>query len=98
MITRVALLAASLTASAVLALGLALAGVGPSTPGADPFSTATTVVDSGATTDAPPAPITQIDTVYVVPTPPPTPAPTPPTIVIQKVVTVGGGDDGENGD
>ncbi len=96
MITRVALLAASLTASAVLAVGLALMGVGPAAPATGPVGSAGTAAPAAAT-DAPAAPITQIDTVYVVPTPSPTPDPTPPTIVIKKVVTVGG-DDGEDGD
>jgi len=86
MVTRVALFAASLAASAVLAVGLALAGFAPTAP-ATPDATATP-----AAAPADPAPITQIDTVYVVPAP--TPQATPPTIVIQRVVITHGGDDG----
>ena len=96
MITRVALLAASLTASAVLAIGLALVGLAPASPTAGPVVT----IDPAAATDQAPAPITQIDTVYVVPaTPTPTPDPTPAPIVIQRFVTTHHGDDeGGSGD
>ena len=95
MVTRVALLAASLTASAVLAIGLALFGLAPSAPVAGPVS-----IDPAAATasDQAPVPVTQIDTVYVVPpTPAPTPEPTPSPIIIKRVVTTGGGED-EGGD
>jgi hypothetical protein len=93
MITRVALFAASLTASAVLAIGLALFGLAPARPTAGPVVT----VQPAAATDAAPAPVTQIETTYVVPaTPLPTPEPTPPPIVIKRVITTGGGE-GEHG-
>jgi hypothetical protein len=85
MFNRVALFAASLVASAVIALGLALAGFNPVPAAAVP--TAQPV----AATDQAPAPITQIDTVYVAP------APTPQQITIQKVVTTHHGDDGNEG-
>jgi hypothetical protein len=85
MSNRVALLAASLVASGVLAVGLAAAGIfpvaTPAAPAAEPV----------AATAAAPAPITQIDTVYVAP------APTPAQITIQRIVTSGHGDD-ESGD
>jgi hypothetical protein len=93
MITRVALLAASLTASAVLAIGLALFGLAPAAVPA--------TVDPAAATasDQAPAPVTQIDTVYVVPpTPTPSPDPTPSPIIIQRVVTTGGGEHEGGGD
>jgi hypothetical protein len=84
---RLALFAASLAASGVLAAGLAFVGLSPApVPAAD--STVTAPV-----TDAPPAPITQIDTVYVAP------QATPADIVVTKVVPAthhgddGGGDD-----
>ncbi len=95
--TRVALLAASLAASAVLAVGLALFGLAPASPVSGPLAT----LDPAAATapDQPQAPVTQIDTVYVVPpTPTPTPAPTPSPIIIERVVTTGGGEhDGDGG-
>jgi hypothetical protein len=96
MLTRVALFAASLTASAVLAIGLALFGLAPVSPTAGPVVT----MVPAAATDAAPAPVTQIDTTYVVPpTATPTPEPTPAPIVITRVVTTGGGErDGGHGD
>jgi hypothetical protein len=97
MLTRVALFAASLTASAVLAIGLALFGLAPASPTADPVVT----MDAAAAADVAPAPVTQIDTVYVVPpTAKPTPEPTPSPIVIKRIVTTHSGDDdgGEHGD
>jgi hypothetical protein len=96
MLTRVALFAASLTASAVLAIGLALFGLAPARPTAGPAVT----MDPAAATDAASAPVTQIDTTYVVPpTATPTPDPTPAPIVITRVVTSGGGEgEGEGGD
>ena len=97
MLTRVALLAASLTASAVLAVGLALFGLAP----AAPAPVAQLAADPAAATvpDQPPAPVTQIDTVYVVPpTPTPTAEPTPSPIIIQRVVSAGGEHDGGGGD
>jgi hypothetical protein len=96
MLTRVALFVASLTASAVLAVGLALFGLAPASPAAGPVMT----FDPAAATasDQPPVPVTQIDTVYVVPpTPTPIPDPTPSPIIIQRVVTTGGGEN-EGGD
>ena len=86
LLTRVALLGAALAASAALAIGLALAGLAP-VPAVSS--------EPAAATAQPTLPVTQIDTVYVVP---PTPDPGPPTIVVQKVVTVGGGDDDGSGD
>jgi len=94
MLTRVALLAASLTASAVLAVGLALFGLAPIPPAAGlPFDPA-----AATASDQPLVPVTQIDTVYVVPpTAPPTPDPTPSPIIIKRVVTTDGGEN-EGGD
>ena len=83
MFNRVALFAASLVAAGVLALGLALAGFNP-VPAAAPAA-----LPAAATAEAP-APITQIDTVYVAP------AGTPQQITIQKVVTTHHGDDDGN--
>ena len=77
MLTRVALLAASLVASLVLAIGLAVIGIAPAAPAS---STAAPV----AATGAPPDPITQIDTVYVAP------QATPPTVIVQQVVNAPG--------
>ena len=94
MITRVALLAASLSASAVLAVGLALMGVGPTAPA----TVTAPPLEPVAATDGAPLPVTQIDTVYVVPTPSSAPDPTPPTIVIKKYVTAGGGENEQEGD
>ncbi len=90
MLTRVALFAASLVASAVLAVGLALFGLAPAGPTAGPVVT----MEPAAATDAAPAPVTQLDTTYVVPAPSPDPTPSP--IVIQRVITTGG--EGEHGD
>jgi hypothetical protein len=82
MFNRVALFAASLVASGVLAIGLALAGFNP-VPAAAPTT------QPAAATVQPPAPVTQVDTVYVAP------APTPQQITVQQVVTApGSGDDG----
>jgi len=83
MLVRVALFAASLAASAALAAAMVLLGLAPARP-------AVTVVPAASIGGAP-APVTQIDTVYVVPTPSADPTPAP--IVVQRVVS-GGGDDG----
>lgn len=93
MLTRVALFAASLAASAVLAIGLALFGLGPASRTAGPIVT----LDPAAATDAAPVPVTQIDTTYVVPpTAAPTADPTPAPIVITRVVSGGGEGEHEN--
>jgi hypothetical protein len=86
MLTRVALLAASLAASAALAVGLALAGYAPAASVAPAARPAAPI--AGA-----PAPITQIDTVYVAP------QATPQQITVEKVVTAhhSGDDDNESG-
>lgn len=90
MLTRVALFAASLAAAAVLAVGLALFGLEPALPWAG------APVDPVAATDPAPAPVTRIETVYVVPATPTAPSdPTPSPIVIQRVV---GGSGGEHED
>lgn len=100
MLTRVALLAASLAASAVLALGLAIAGVVFARPAATPPGVDTPAAASAPA--APPQPVTQIDTVYVVPPaagPNPTPAPTPSPIIVKRViVTPAGGVEGGDND
>jgi hypothetical protein len=97
MITRVALFAASLAASAVLAIGLALFGLAPAAPAAGPVLPVDPA--AGTASDQPVVPVTQIDTVYVVPpTPTPTPDPTPSPIIIQRVVTTGGGEVEGGGD
>lgn len=87
MFNRAALLAASLTASAALAVGLALVGFAPA---AAPVAAQPAAAATGATTTDAPAPITQVDTVYVAP------QPTPQQITIQKVVTSSHGDDDGN--
>lgn len=89
MLTRVALFAASLAASAVLAIGLAMFGLVPAGPTAGPVVT----MDPAAAPDAV-HPVTQIDTTYVVPAPSADPTPSP--IVIQRVIATGG--EGEYGD
>ncbi len=98
MLKRVALLVASLAASIVLAVGLALFGLVPLSPVAGPLATVEPAVAPAS--DGPQQPVTQIDTVYVVPsTPTPSPDPTPSPIVIQRVITTGGGEhDGGGGD
>jgi hypothetical protein len=85
MSNRVALFAASLVASGVLAVGLAATGIFPV---ATPAAPATDPVAAAATA---PEPVTQIDTVYVAP------ALAPQQITVQKVVTSQHGDD-ESGD
>jgi hypothetical protein len=96
MLTRVALLAASLTASAVLVIGLALFGLVPPSPAIVPATGTDQSV--AAVSQGEPQPVTQIDTVYVVPpTPTPTPEPTPSPIIIQRVVTTGGGEHEDGG-
>ena len=84
--SRLALFAASLAASGVLAAGLAVVGLSSApVPAADSTITA-------PATDAPPAPITQIDTVYVAP------QAAPAEVVVTKVVNAPGhGDDGNEG-
>ncbi|MFN8630895.1 MAG: hypothetical protein U0838_11425 [Chloroflexota bacterium] len=94
MFTRVALFAASLAASAALAVGLALFGLTPAAGPAEVAAPATSLEPAAATaSDQAPAPITQMDTVYVVPpTAKPTPEPTPTPIIVNRVVTSGGGE------
>ncbi len=83
---RLALFAASLAASGVLAAGLVFVGLSPApVPAADATITA-------PVTNAPPAPITQIDTIYV------TPQATPAEVVVTQVVpSKHHGDDGNEG-
>ena len=83
---RLALFAASLAASGVLAAGLAFAGLASApTPAADFTVTA-------SATDAPPEPITQIDTVYV------TPQATPAEVVVTQAAPASehGDDEGDD--
>ncbi len=89
MLTRVVLFAASLAASVVFAMGLAMLGLVPAGPAA---GSVVTMDPAAASHAAPPA--TQIDTTYVVPAPSADPTPSP--IVIQRVVTADG--EGEHGD
>ncbi len=91
MLTRVALFAASLAASAVLAIGLAMFGPAPAGPTAGPVVT----IDPAAASGGAPAPVTQIDTTYAVPAPSADPTPSP--IVMQRVIATGG-EDGHGGD
>ncbi|MDP2349586.1 MAG: hypothetical protein Q8M74_00315 [Chloroflexota bacterium] len=89
MINRVAIFAASIVAALALAAGLVIAGLGPGSGAADLQPVSAPVV---ATTDAP-APLVQVDTVYV------EPASTPQDIVVTKVVKAAShGDDDGNED
>ncbi len=86
MIHRLAIFAATLVAAAGLAVGLVIAGLGPTTApvAAEPVSSPV------ATTDAP-APVVQVDTVYLAP------KPTPKDVFVTKVVSASrSGDDGAN--
>jgi hypothetical protein len=98
MLTRLALLAASLAASAALAVGLAAFGLAP----APSVGSIDAVEPVAATPDTiTPQPVIEEDTVYVVPpTPAPTAEPTPSPIIVTRVVTKHHGDDdgGEHGD
>jgi hypothetical protein len=87
MIHRIAIFAASLVATAGLVVGLVVAGFAPAPAPVNPGP----VSDTVATTDSP-APVVQVDTVYV------TPQATPQDIVVTKVVNgAHGGDDGNEG-
>lgn len=86
MIHRLAIFAATLVAAAGLAVGLVIAGLGPTTApvAAEP------VAAPVATTDVP-APAVQVDTVYLAP------KATPEDVVVTKVVTASHrGEDGED--
>ncbi len=74
MFNRLALFAASLAAAGVLAAGLAFVGLAPA-----PVPAADSTITIQAT-DAPPAPITQVDTVYIAP------QATPAEVVVTQVV------------
>ena len=90
MIQRVAIFAASLVAAAALAVGFAIAGLAPA---AAPVAAEPVSAPVAATADAPtPAPVVQVDTVYVAP------LATPQDVVVTKVVTAarGGGEGNEN--
>lgn len=79
MVHKVALLAAALVASLVLAVALAVAGFGPAAP-VPPAATTT------QTADAETAPPVQVDRVYIA-------APQPPqTITVHKTVQGAGGE------
>jgi hypothetical protein len=81
---RLALFAASLAASGVLAAGLAFVGLSPApVPAAD----ATITVPAA---DATPEPITQVDTIYVAP------QATPAEVVVTQVVPAKHHDDDGN--
>lgn len=84
MLARVALFAVSLAASAVLAVAMASLGLAPSGPAVS--------AAPAASMGSAQAPVTQIDTVYVVPTPSADPTPAP--IIVKRYVSAGGGDDG----
>ena len=81
MVQRIALFVASLAAAAVLAVGLAVAGVGPAT---DPQPTA--AASNATATDPQPSPRVQVDTVYVAP------PQAPKTVVVHKTVAATGGE------
>jgi hypothetical protein len=88
MIHRVALFVASLVAAVGLAIGLAIAGLAPA---AAPIAAEPVSAPVVASTDAP-APIVQVDTVYVAP------QATPQDVVVTKTVTATQhGDDGNEG-
>jgi hypothetical protein len=88
MIHRVAIFAASLVAAGALVVGLVIAGLAPTTVPVDAQPAAAPVV---AATDAP-APIVQVDTVYVAP------QATPQDIVVTKTVKAAGGGENEGSD
>lgn len=79
MIQRISLFVASLAAAGVLAVGLAVAGVGQTAP--DPAATS-----AASAADPAPTPRVQVDTVYVA-------APAKPkTVVVHKTVAPTGGE------
>jgi hypothetical protein len=88
MINRVAIFAASLVAALALAVGLFIAGIGPGSGAAD----LQPVSDPVAVSTDSPAPVVQVDTVYV------TPQATPQDVVVTQVVPAAnhGDDDNEN--
>ena len=65
MVHRIALFAASLAASALLVVGLALAGLAPAPASVPPV--VAPIQDVSASTGAPSGPVVQVDTVYVAP-------------------------------
>jgi hypothetical protein len=83
MIHRVAIFAASLAAAGALAVGLVVAGFAPATAPVDAQPVSAPVV---AATDTP-APVVQVDTVYV------TPQATPKDVVVTKTVKAKSHDD-----
>ena len=111
MVARIALLAGSVAAAAVLAVALAAAGFAPgaSVPPTDaPVATAAEdqlVAADLATPQATPQATIQVDTVYVQPAPPPKvirvvrtakPTATRPPVVARKVVKAASGRSHEN--
>ena len=88
MIHRVAIFAASLVAAGALVLGLVIAGLAPATVPVDAQPVSDPVV---AATDAP-APVVQVDTVYV------TPQATPKDVVVTKTVKATHHDDDDHDD
>jgi hypothetical protein len=85
MIHRVAIFAASLVAAGALAVGLVIAGLAPATAPVDAQPVSAPVV---AATDTP-APVVQVDTVYV------TPQATPKDVVVTRTVKAKSHDDDE---
>jgi hypothetical protein len=83
MIHRVAIFAASLVAAGALAIGFVIAGLAPAaTPiAAQPVSAPAAATDS-------PAPVVQVDTVYV------TPQATPQDVIVTNTVSAPGGGEG----
>ena len=81
MVHRVAIFAASLVAAGALFLGLVVAGFAPATvpAGAQPASVPAAATES-------PAPVVQVDTVYVAP------QPTPQDVVVTQTVPAAGGE------
>ncbi len=80
MVHRVAIFAASLVAAVALFVGLVVAGFAPAAPfGAQPASVPAAATES-------PAPVVQVDTVYVAP------QPTPQDVVVTQTVPAAGGE------
>lgn len=84
---RIAIFAASLATALVVAAGLAIAGMAPSTaPAEAPVAAADTVETTGAAA----TPVVQVDTIYLAP------QPSPQEIVIKQTSAKHGDDEGEH--
>jgi hypothetical protein len=91
MISRIALLIASLAAALTLAVALAAAGFAPGSSQPVPASSTTSPVAPVVAVDPTPPPV-QVDTIYLAP------VPKQQTITVQRLVASTGGEGAESGE